>query len=100
MSDNEDALAGGLIEVEVARTRAVAAMIDGATPYLGIVEAVSADGRSVNVRRADEAPGVGLAAIQVGEPVRIITIDVARDEEPKNPMFLVNPEIVLSLIHI
>ncbi|MBA3516737.1 MAG: peptide deformylase [Rhizobiales bacterium] len=41
-----------------------------------------------------EAPGVGLAAIQVGEPVRIITIDVARDEEPKNPMFLVNPEIV------
>jgi peptide deformylase len=41
-----------------------------------------------------EAPGIGLAAIQVGEPRRIITIDVARDEEPKNPMFLVNPEIV------
>lgn len=41
-----------------------------------------------------EAPGVGLAAIQVGEPVRIITIDVARDEEPKSPMFLVNPEIL------
>ena len=31
-----------------------------------------------------EAPGIGLAAIQVGEPRRIITIDVARDEEPKN----------------
>ena len=41
-----------------------------------------------------EAPGIGLAAIQVGEPIRIITIDVAREEEPKNPMFLVNPEIV------
>jgi peptide deformylase len=41
-----------------------------------------------------EAPGVGLAAVQVAEPVRIITIDVAREEEPKDPLFLVNPEIV------
>ena len=41
-----------------------------------------------------EAPGIGLAAIQVGEPRRIITIDVAREEEPKKPLFLVNPEIV------
>lgn len=41
-----------------------------------------------------DAPGIGLAAIQVGEPRRIITIDVAREEEPKNPLFLVNPEIV------
>jgi peptide deformylase len=45
-----------------------------------------------------EAPGIGLAAIQVGEPRRIITIDVARDdeEEAKSPLFLVNPEIVWS----
>ena len=41
-----------------------------------------------------EAPGVGLAAIQVGEPVRIVTIDVARDDAPKCPLFLVNPEIL------
>jgi peptide deformylase len=41
-----------------------------------------------------EAPGIGLAAIQVGEPRRIVTLDVARDDEPKRPMFLVNPEIV------
>ena len=41
-----------------------------------------------------EAPGIGLAAIQVGEARRIITIDVAREEEPKTPLFLVNPEIV------
>ena len=41
-----------------------------------------------------EAPGIGLAAIQVGEPRRIITIDVAREEEPKSPIFLINPEIV------
>lgn len=41
-----------------------------------------------------EAPGIGLAAIQVGETRRIITIDVARDDEAKKPLFLVNPEIV------
>jgi peptide deformylase len=41
-----------------------------------------------------EAPGIGLAAVQVGEPRRIITLDVARDEEPKNPLFLINPEII------
>ena len=43
-----------------------------------------------------DAPGIGLAAIQVGEPRRIITIDVAREEEEKSPLFLVNPEIVWS----
>jgi peptide deformylase len=41
-----------------------------------------------------EAPGIGLAAPQVGEKVRIVTIDVAREEEPKNPIFMVNPEIL------
>jgi peptide deformylase len=41
-----------------------------------------------------EAPGIGLAAIQVGEPRRMITIDVAREEEPQSPLFLINPEIV------
>ena len=40
------------------------------------------------------APGIGLAAIQVGVPRRIIVIDAADDGEPKNPVFLVNPEIV------
>jgi peptide deformylase len=41
-----------------------------------------------------EAPGIGLAAIQVGEPRRIITIDVAPEDEPRSPLFLINPEIV------
>ena len=43
-----------------------------------------------------EAPGIGLAAIQVGEPRRIVTLDVARDEGPRTPLFLINPEIVWS----
>lgn len=40
------------------------------------------------------APGVGLAAIQVGVPKRVIVIDVARDGEDRKPLHLVNPEIV------
>jgi peptide deformylase len=40
------------------------------------------------------APGIGLAAIQVGEPKRVIVMDLSRGEEPKQPRFFVNPEIV------
>jgi peptide deformylase len=43
-----------------------------------------------------EAPGVGLAAIQVGEPKRVVTIDATRGEEEKQPIALINPEIVWS----
>jgi peptide deformylase len=39
------------------------------------------------------APGIGLAAIQVGEPKRIVVMDLAKGEEPKSPRFFVNPEI-------
>jgi peptide deformylase len=41
-----------------------------------------------------EAPGIGLAAVQVGIPRRVVTIDVAREGEEKEPMFLANPEIL------
>lgn len=50
-----------------------------------------------------DAPGIGLAAIQVGEPIRVFTIDCAEraseegeeDQEPKRePIFLINPEIL------
>ena len=40
------------------------------------------------------APGVGLAAVQVGAPLRIVTIDATRGEEAKNPIALINPEIL------
>ena len=47
----------------------------------------------------DAAPGIGLAAIQIGVPRRIVVVDVAKrkgeeEEEVKDPIFLVNPEIV------
>ena len=43
-----------------------------------------------------KAPGVGLAAIQVGVPRRIVTIDTAKKDEPKNPQVFINPQIVWS----
>jgi peptide deformylase len=41
-----------------------------------------------------DAPGVGLAAIQIGEAKRVITMDVSKDENERRPMVLINPEIV------
>lgn len=41
-----------------------------------------------------EAPGIGLAAIQIGVPKRIVTIDLARKEEPPARQVFINPEIV------
>ena len=40
------------------------------------------------------APGIGLAAIQVGVPKRVIVLDIAPKDKPKNPMYFINPEIV------
>jgi peptide deformylase len=43
-----------------------------------------------------EAPGIGLAAIQIGVPLRVVTIDLAKNDAPKAPKVFVNPEIVWS----
>ena len=40
------------------------------------------------------APGIGLAAIQVGIPKRIIVLDIEKKEGQKNPLFFINPEII------
>ena len=40
-----------------------------------------------------DAPGIGLAAIQIGVPKRIIVMDISRDEDKKEPRFFVNPVI-------
>ena len=39
------------------------------------------------------APGIGLSAVQIGILKRLVVIDISRDEEKKNPIFLINPEI-------
>ena len=40
-----------------------------------------------------DANGIGLAAIQIGVPKRIIVMDISKDDEEKNPMYFVNPVI-------
>ena len=41
-----------------------------------------------------EAPGIGLAAIQIGIPKRVVVMDLSKDKEKKDPFYFVNPEIV------
>jgi len=40
-----------------------------------------------------DAPGIGLAAIQIGVPKRVVTMDLARKDEPKAPQVFINPEV-------
>ena len=42
------------------------------------------------------APGIGLAAIQVGVPKQVIVMDLARQGEPPQPRYFVNPQILWS----
>jgi len=41
-----------------------------------------------------DAPGIGLAAIQVGEPIRLLVIDLAKEGEEPAPHVFINPEIL------
>ena len=43
-----------------------------------------------------DAPGIGLAAVQIGVPRRMLVIDVSREGEEKQPQVFINPEIVKS----
>ena len=42
------------------------------------------------------APGIGLAAVQIGILKRLIVIDISKDQEKKSPLFLINPEIIFK----
>ncbi len=43
-----------------------------------------------------DAPGIGLAAPQIGESVQLIVVDITKDEEEKAFMAMVNPKITVS----
>ena len=61
------------------------------------VAAVDADVRQLMddmLETMYDAPGIGLAAVQVGEPVNVIVMDLAREGEEPAPRYFVNPEIV------
>jgi len=40
------------------------------------------------------APGIGLAAIQIGVPARVVTMDLAKKDEPKAPLVFINPQVI------
>lgn len=42
------------------------------------------------------APGIGLAAIQIGVPRRVVTMDLAKKDEPKAPQLFINPQVTWS----
>ena len=61
-----------------------------------LVEAVDDDLRSLMTDMLETmyaAPGIGLAAVQIGEPKRVIVMDLAREDEEPQPRYFVNPEI-------
>lgn len=63
------------------------------------VECFDADLRKFSADMLDtmyDAPGIGLAAIQVGEPLRMLVIDLAKEDEPKAPQIFINPQILSS----
>jgi len=63
------------------------------------VEKVTADVRKLAEDMFEtmyEAPGIGLAAIQIGVPQRLITMDLAKKEGPPIPRVFINPEILWS----
>ena len=43
-----------------------------------------------------DAPGIGLAAIQLGIPRRLLVVDCSKEDEEKNPIVVINPEIIAS----
>ncbi|WP_018900800.1 peptide deformylase [Rhizobium sp. 2MFCol3.1] len=67
------------------------------------VDTINADIRALTVDMLETmyaAGGVGLAAVQIGVPKRVVVIDLSRGEEPKKPMVLVNPEVVSHSIRL
>lgn len=63
------------------------------------VEAVTDDIRALMddmLETMYDAPGIGLAAVQIGEPINVIVMDLAGEGEEPAPRYFVNPEILES----
>ena len=63
------------------------------------VETVDADVRRLVDDMLDtmyDAPGIGLAAIQIGIPRQMLVIDVSKDGEEKQPLIFINPKILTT----
>lgn len=64
-------------------------------PVTAIDEQVKALARDMFETMYD-APGIGLAAIQVGVPLRMLVIDLSKEDEPKAPQLFINPVVLES----
>lgn len=62
----------------------------------GVVDAAVRDLADDMFETMYDAPGIGLAAVQIGILKRMIVVDVAREDEPQNPICMINPDIVWS----
>lgn len=63
------------------------------------VESFDADLRKFSADMLDtmyDAPGIGLAAIQIGTPLQMLVIDLAKEDEPKAPQVYINPKVLWS----
>jgi peptide deformylase len=63
------------------------------------VEKIGADIRALVADMFEtmyDAPGIGLAAVQIGAPLRVVTMDLSKREEHSEPQVFINPEIVSS----
>jgi peptide deformylase len=60
------------------------------------VSAITADIKALAADMLEtmyDAPGIGLAAIQIGVPKRVVTIDLAKEDDKRQPIVFINPEI-------
>lgn len=78
-----------LVILPDAQLRQVSKPVEAVTPE---IKALAAD----MLETMYDAPGIGLAAIQIGVPKRIVTIDLAKQDEEKQPIVFINPEITWS----
>lgn len=78
-----------LVILPDAQLRQVSTSVEAITPE---IKALAAD----MLETMYDAPGIGLAAIQIGVPKRIVTIDLAKQDEEKTPIVFINPEITWS----
>ena len=63
------------------------------------IESVNSDVKKLLDNMLDimySAPGIGLAAVQIGILKRLIVIDISKDDQKKNPLFLINPKIIFK----
>jgi peptide deformylase len=79
---------------------AIRPILSSPDPRLRLVSEPVAPGEDVRTLVDDmfetmyDAPGIGLAAVQIGVLKRVVTADLAKKDEPRQPQVFINPEIV------